>query len=55
MNFVANQRAQRFVDQLVPRQRPFSLEFLGDNNRLKVSIVVAKYADDSIVESGLDE
>jgi len=55
MNFVADQRAKRLVDELVPGERPLALEFARDDHGLEMGIVIAGDPDDRIVESGLDE
>ena len=54
MNFIADQLAQAFVDQLMSRQRPLAIEFGRHNERAEVGVVVAFDPDDRIGEPGLD-
>lgn len=55
MDFIANQAAERLVNELVASQRAFALEFRGHDEGRKVRIVVALNGDDCVAESGFDQ
>jgi len=54
MDFVSDQTAERFINQLVPSQRPLALKFGGNNERAEMRIVVAAHVHGGIAESGFD-
>lgn len=51
MNLITNKRAQAVVNQLVPGQWAFAVEFVGDNQRLKMGVVLAHHLDGRVGES----
>ena len=54
MNFVTDQGTQGLVDELVPRERPFTHKFAGNHDGLEMGVVVAHNPDERIVKSGSD-
>ncbi len=55
VNFIAHQRAQRLVYELMPCDGSKSLEFCCDNNSRIMGIVVTHDLDVSILEPGFNE
>jgi hypothetical protein len=55
MNLVANQRPQCPVDELMPRQWSFALEFAAYDERLEVRVVITCNFDSYVVKSGLNQ
>lgn len=55
MNFIAYKRAKALVNELVPCQRPLTLEFARNDERFEVGIVRADDFDGCIVKAGLDQ
>ena len=55
MDFVADERSETGIDELVPRQRTLAFEFGGDNECFEVMIVVARDLNDRVLETGRDE
>ncbi len=55
MNFVSDKGAQALVYELVARNRPQALESVGNDDCLKMGVVVAHYRGGSVFEAGLDE
>jgi hypothetical protein len=52
MDFISHQGAQALVNQLVSLKRSLAGEFIADNNRLKVRIVISHNADFRQRQSG---
>lgn len=55
MNFLANQGAQAFVDELMPGQRPLAFKLSRNYKGPKVRIVVAHDLHGGALEAGLDQ
>ncbi len=55
VNFIADQRAQTLIDQLVTSERAKAFEFGRNDQGPKMGIVVTVDLDDGIVESGFDQ
>lgn len=55
MDFVADQRPEAPVDQLMASEQPFAIKFLGDNESAKMGVVIAVYFDDRVVKTGFDQ
>ena len=55
MNLVSNQRSKALVNQLVPRQWPFSLELGSNDERLEMVIVVARDPRNRAFQAGGNE
>ena len=51
MNFVADERTETTVDELVPGQRPLALEFRSNDERLEMVVVVARNAHHGIFKA----
>lgn len=55
MDFIAHQRTQGFVDELVAGKSPLPCKILSDNDCLKMSIIVTHDFDVGIDKSGFDQ
>ena len=55
MNFIAHQRAQGLVYQLMPGDRPFPFEFSRHHNGRKMGIVIAHDLNVGVLEAGFNE
>lgn len=55
MNFVTDQCAEGFVDQLVAGKRTFAVKLGRDHQGAEMRIVVTLNFDGGIVESGFDQ
>lgn len=55
MDLVPNQRPEAAVNQLVPRQWPFTLELGSNDERLEMVIIVARDPDNRAVQAGGNE
>ena len=51
MDFVAHERTETTVDELVSGERPLALELDGDDERLEMVVVVARDAHHGIFEA----
>ena len=55
MNLVADECAERTVNELMPRNGSFALELLCDDQGLEMGVVVTRNSDRGIVEARLDQ
>ena len=55
MDFVAYERPETLVDQLMARERALAVKLGGDHQRCEVGIVVTVDLDNGVVKSGFDQ
>ena len=51
MDFIADQRAERAIDELVALYRPLAVEFGRNDNGLKMSVVTTHNLHDGAIEA----